>query len=123
VSLLSLIPSTQILPTANKATKAVFDSGKHVSYHIRSIADCQQSTKSSAIFKLVIGRGAGGKKRYDYEAESAKHAGGFLYSHSLRVLMLGQFLGEIVAQIWTLKNSVDRTSGTFKSSRRSRHVG
>ncbi|KAJ7885095.1 stress-activated map kinase interacting protein 1-domain-containing protein [Mycena olivaceomarginata] len=89
-----------ILPTANKATKAVFDSGKHVSYHIRSIADCQQSTKSSAIFKLVIGRGAGGKKRYDYEAES-----------------------EIVAQIWTLKNSVDRTSGTFKSSRRSRHVG
>ncbi|KAJ6571979.1 stress-activated map kinase interacting protein 1-domain-containing protein [Mycena capillaripes] len=92
-----------ILPTANKATKAVFDSGKHVSYHIRSIADCQQSTKSSAIFKLVIGR-ASGKKRYDYEAESAKHA------------------GEIVAQIWTLKNSVDR-SGTIRSSRRSRQVG
>ncbi|KAJ7138493.1 stress-activated map kinase interacting protein 1-domain-containing protein [Mycena crocata] len=92
-----------ILPTANKAGKAVFDSGKHVSYHIRSIADCQQSTKSSAIFKLVLGR-AGGKKRYDYEAESAKHA------------------GEIVAQIWTLKNSVDR-SGTLKSSRRSRAVG
>ncbi|KAJ7698740.1 stress-activated map kinase interacting protein 1-domain-containing protein [Mycena rosella] len=92
-----------ILPTANKATKAVFDSGKHVSYHIRSIADCQQSTKSSAIFKLVLGR-AGGKKRYDYEAESAKHA------------------SEIVAQIWTLKNSVDR-SGTIKSSRRSRAVG
>ncbi|KAJ6461981.1 stress-activated map kinase interacting protein 1-domain-containing protein [Mycena vulgaris] len=92
-----------ILPTANKATKAVFDSGKHVSYHIRSIAECQQSTKSSAIFKLVIGR-AGGKKRYDYEAESAKHA------------------SEIVAQIWTLKSSVDR-SGTVKSSRRSRHAG
>ncbi|KAJ7931142.1 stress-activated map kinase interacting protein 1-domain-containing protein [Mycena leptocephala] len=91
-----------ILPTANKATKAVFDSGKHVSYNIRSIADCQQSTKSSAIFKLVIGR-ASGKKRYDYEAESAKHA------------------GEIVAQIWTLKNSVDK-SATLKS-RRSRHVG
>ncbi|KAJ7649389.1 stress-activated map kinase interacting protein 1-domain-containing protein [Mycena polygramma] len=51
----------------------VFDSSKHVSYHIRSIADWQQSTKSSAIFKLVIGR-ASGKKRYDYEAESAKHA-------------------------------------------------
>ncbi|KAF8217816.1 stress-activated map kinase interacting protein 1-domain-containing protein [Mycena galopus ATCC 62051] len=90
-----------ILPTANKATKAVFDSGKHVSYHIRSIADCQQSTKSSAIFKLVIGRGAGGKKRYDYEAESAKHA------------------SEIVAQITTLKNSVDK-SATLKA-RRSRH--
>ncbi|KAJ7484524.1 stress-activated map kinase interacting protein 1-domain-containing protein [Mycena latifolia] len=92
-----------ILPTANKATKAVFDSGKHLSYHIRSIAECQQSTKSSAIFKLVLGR-AGGKKRYDYEAESAKHA------------------SEIVAQIWTLKNSVER-SGTVKSSRRSRHGG
>ncbi|KAJ7723397.1 stress-activated map kinase interacting protein 1-domain-containing protein [Mycena metata] len=91
-----------ILPTANKATKAVFDSGKHVSYHIRSIADCQQSTKSSAIFKLVVG-GAHGKKRYDYEAESAKHA------------------SEIVAQIWTLKSSVDRSS-TIKSSRRSRHL-
>ncbi|KAJ7033204.1 stress-activated map kinase interacting protein 1-domain-containing protein [Mycena alexandri] len=91
-----------ILPTANKATKAVFDSGKHASYHIRSIADCQQSTKSSAIFKLVVG-GAHGKKRYDYEAESAKHA------------------SEIVAQIWTLKSSVDRSS-TIKSSRRSRHL-
>ncbi|CAK5282393.1 unnamed protein product [Mycena citricolor] len=91
-----------ILPTANKATKAVFDSGKHVSYHIRSIADCQQSTKSSAIFKLVLGR-SGGKKRYDYEAESPKHA------------------SEIVAQIWQLKNSMDR-SGTLKASRRSRHV-
>ncbi|KAJ7154693.1 stress-activated map kinase interacting protein 1-domain-containing protein [Mycena filopes] len=94
-----------ILPTANKATKAVFDSGKHVSYHIRSIADCQQSTKSSAIFKLVVGGGGGahGKKRYDYEAESARHA------------------SEIVAQIWTLKSSVDRSS-TVKSSRRSRHL-
>ncbi|KAJ6500564.1 stress-activated map kinase interacting protein 1-domain-containing protein [Mycena sanguinolenta] len=90
-----------ILPTANKATKAVFDSGKHVSYHIRSIADCQQSTKSSAIFKLLIGRGSGGKKRYDYEAETAKHA------------------GEIVAQIIALKNSLDK-SATLKA-RRSRH--
>ncbi|KAJ6616405.1 stress-activated map kinase interacting protein 1-domain-containing protein [Mycena sp. CBHHK59/15] len=82
-----------ILPTANKATKAVFDSGKHASYHIRSIADCQQSTKSSSIFKL----------RYDYEAESAKHA------------------SEIVATIRSLKVSLDR-SGTINRSRRSRHV-
>ncbi|KAJ7606584.1 stress-activated map kinase interacting protein 1-domain-containing protein [Mycena polygramma] len=82
-----------ILPTANKVTKVVFDSGKHVSYHIRNIADCQQLTKSSAIFKLVIGR-ASGKKRYDYEAESAKHA------------------------------SMDtEESGTLKASRRSRAVG
>ncbi|KAJ7662023.1 stress-activated map kinase interacting protein 1-domain-containing protein [Mycena polygramma] len=82
-----------ILPTANKVTKVVFDSGKHVSYHIRNIADCQQSTKSSAIFKLVIGR-ASGKKRYDYEAESVKHA------------------------------SMDtEESGTLKASRRSRAVG
>ncbi|KAJ7637009.1 stress-activated map kinase interacting protein 1-domain-containing protein [Roridomyces roridus] len=92
-----------ILPTTNKATKAVFDSGKHVSYHIRSIVDCQQSTKSSALFKLLLVR-SGGKKRYDYEAESAKHA------------------SEIVAQIWTLKNSLERSS-TVKMSRRSRHAG
>ncbi|KAF7291898.1 hypothetical protein MIND_01215100 [Mycena indigotica] len=92
-----------IIPTANKATKAVFDSGKHLSYHIRSIADCQQSTKSSALFKLVLGRsGSSGKKRYDYEAESPKHA------------------SEIVAQIWSLKNSADNRVGT-RSLRRSRH--
>ncbi|KAF7323684.1 hypothetical protein MKEN_00589200 [Mycena kentingensis (nom. inval.)] len=94
-----------IIPTANKATKAVFDSGKHLSYHIRSIADCQQSTKSSALFKLVLGRsGSSGKKRYDYEAESPKHA------------------SEIVAQIWSLKNSADNKLGS-RSMRRSRHVG
>nr|GAT49474.1 predicted protein [Mycena chlorophos] len=94
-----------ILPTANKATKAVFDSGKHLSYHIRSIADCQQSTKSSALFKLVLGRsGSSAKKRYDYEAESPKHA------------------SEIVAQIWSLKNSADNRVGS-RSLRRSRHGG
>ncbi|KAJ7255218.1 stress-activated map kinase interacting protein 1-domain-containing protein [Mycena rebaudengoi] len=92
-----------ILPTANKATKAVFDSGKHVSYHIRSIGDCQQSAKNSSIFKLVLGR-SGGNKRYDYEAESAKHA------------------SEIVSTILSLKSSLDR-SPTVNRSRRSRHAG
>lgn len=61
------------MPVANKA-KAVFDSGKTSSYHIKSIADCQQSTKASSIFKLVLNRGAG-NKRYDFEAESPKLAG------------------------------------------------
>lgn len=57
---------------SNKA-KAVFDSGKTWSYHIKSIVDCQQSTKSSATFRLVLNR-ASANKRYDYEAESAKLA-------------------------------------------------
>ena len=64
------------MPSANKA-KAVFDHGKTSSYHIKSIADCQQSQKSSA-FKLVLNR-ASGNKRYDFEAESPKMAGMCLF--------------------------------------------
>jgi len=75
-----LTPSTiaptkmrQIMPSANKA-RAVFDNGKTSSYHIKSIADCQQSAKTSSIFKLILNRGAG-NKRYDFEAESPRLAG------------------------------------------------
>jgi len=60
------------MPSTNKA-KAVFDNVKTSSYHIKSIAGCHQSTKSSSIFKLVVNRD-GGVKRYDFEAESAKLA-------------------------------------------------
>lgn len=63
------------MPSTNKA-KAVFDNPKTTSYHIGSIADCQQSTKTSSIFKLVFLKRAGGHKRYDFEAESPKLAGG-----------------------------------------------
>lgn len=64
------------MPSTNKA-KAVFDhGGKTSSYHIKSIADCQQSQKSSALFKLVLNR-ASGNKRYDFEAESPKLAGAY----------------------------------------------
>ncbi|KAJ7148646.1 hypothetical protein C8R43DRAFT_1088314 [Mycena crocata] len=82
-----------ILPTANKAGKAVFD---RVS---RTAGSRLRARRSSS---LCWARG--GKKRYNYEAECAKHA------------------GEIVAQIWTLKASVDM-SATLESSRRSRAVG
>ena len=61
------------MPSANRA-RAVFDSGKTSSYHIKSIADCQQSAKTSSIFKIILNRGAG-NKRYDFEAESPKMAG------------------------------------------------
>jgi len=90
-----------IMPSASKA-KAVFDSGKTLSYHIKSIADCQQSAKSSALFKLVLGR-AGGNKRYDFEAENPKVA------------------SEIVQTIRGLKAALER-SGTVNKSRRSRHA-
>ena len=60
------------MPTANKA-KNVFDNGKTNSYHIKSIADCQQSAKSSA-FKLILARGSR-NKRYDFEADNPKIAG------------------------------------------------
>ncbi|KAF9493758.1 SIN1-domain-containing protein [Pleurotus eryngii] len=90
-----------IMPSANKA-KNVFDSGRTLSYHIKSIADCQQSTKSSSIFRLVVNRSSG-KKQYDYEAESPKYA------------------NEIVQKVRALKSTVER-SGTVNRSRRSRHV-
>ena len=64
----------QVMPSTNKA-KAVFDSGKTSSYHIKSIADCQQSATTPSIFKLILTRGAK-SKRYDFEAESPKYAGG-----------------------------------------------
>ncbi|KAG6916070.1 hypothetical protein DXG01_008544 [Tephrocybe rancida] len=90
-----------IMPSTKKAMKTVFDSGKTSSYHIKSIADCQQSTKTSSAFKLVLNRG-GANKRYDFEAESP------------------QLAGEIVQTIKSLKASLDR-SGTVVKSRRSRH--
>ncbi|KAF8804772.1 hypothetical protein BYT27DRAFT_7194364 [Phlegmacium glaucopus] len=90
-----------IMPSTNKA-KAVFDSGKTSSYHIKSIADCQQSATTPSIFKLILTRGAK-NKRYDFEAESPKYA------------------AEIVQTIKNLKVALER-SGTVNRSRRSRHV-
>lgn len=63
----------QIMPSSNKA-KAVFDSGKTTSFHIKSVVACQQSAKSSSIFKLVV-QHDNRNKRYDFEAESPKLAG------------------------------------------------
>ncbi|KAF5351261.1 hypothetical protein D9756_008465 [Leucocoprinus leucothites] len=91
-----------IMPSSNKA-KNVFDSGRTSSYHIKTIADCQQSSKSSSTFKIVLTRGGGTTKRYDFEAENPKMA------------------SEIVATIRGLKSSLER-SGTVNKSRRSRQV-
>ncbi|TCD68157.1 hypothetical protein EIP91_011435 [Steccherinum ochraceum] len=64
-----------IMPQANKA-KNVFDNGKTASYDIKSIVACQQSSKNSATFKLVVHRGDTERnKRYEFEAESPKLAG------------------------------------------------
>lgn len=73
---LSLHPApcpAQIIPTVTKA-KHVFDSGKTSSYHLKSVVACQQSSKSSATFKLVVHSGADRNKRYEFEAESPKLA-------------------------------------------------
>ncbi|KAH8813420.1 stress-activated map kinase interacting protein 1-domain-containing protein [Flagelloscypha sp. PMI_526] len=47
-------------------------SAKTESFHIKSIADCQQSGKSQA-FKIVLNSASGGKRR-EYEAETPKLA-------------------------------------------------
>jgi len=90
------------MPSSNKA-KNVFDSGRTSSYHIKTIVDCQQSSKSSSVFKLVLTRGGGTTKRYDFEAENSKMA------------------ADIVQTIKSLKNSLER-SGTIHKSRRSRQI-
>jgi target of rapamycin complex 2 subunit MAPKAP1 len=66
----------QIMPTANKAAKAVFDSGKTSSYHINSVVSCQNGKSSSAAFRIIVHRVSrdGGNKRYEFEAESPKVA-------------------------------------------------
>jgi len=64
------------MPTANKAAKAVFDSGKTSSFHINSVVSCQSAKSSSAVFRIVVHRD-GGNKRYEFEAESAKLASAF----------------------------------------------
>ena len=61
------------MPSANKA-RGVFDSGKTVSYNIKSVVNCSQSSKASSNFKLIVKRD-GGDKRYDFEAESSRIAG------------------------------------------------
>lgn len=91
-----------IMPMSNKA-KHVFDSGKTSSYHLKSVVACQQSSKDSSTFKLVVHSNAERDKRYDFEAESPKLA------------------YEIVQTIRALKISVERP-GTIKQSRRSRQV-
>ncbi|KAI0030353.1 stress-activated map kinase interacting protein 1-domain-containing protein [Vararia minispora EC-137] len=89
---------------SNKA-KAVFESGKTSSHHIKSVVSCAQADKSSATFRIVVHRVSrdGGNKRYEFEAENPASA------------------YEIVATIKSLKSSIDRQS-TIKA-RRSKHIG
>ncbi|KAH8118678.1 SIN1-domain-containing protein [Phellopilus nigrolimitatus] len=63
-----------IMPSQTKA-RGVFDSGRTVSFNIKSVAGCNQSAKASASFKIIFKRD-GGDKRYDFEAESARLARG-----------------------------------------------
>jgi hypothetical protein len=99
-----------------------------LSYHINSIAGCQQSTKSSSTFKLIFNRD-GAIKRYDFEAESPKLAGtSCRLSCDLRVdfdctkcVCVCMLSGEIVQTLKGLKSVVDRSNSSNKS-RRSRHV-
>ncbi|KAF8630237.1 hypothetical protein AX15_003038 [Amanita polypyramis BW_CC] len=91
-----------IMPS-NRA-KAVFDNAKTSSYHINSIAQCKQSTKMTSIFKLVLNGRGSGNKRYDFEAETPRHA------------------AEIVSTINSLRSALER-SGTVNRSRRSKHIG
>ena len=72
----------KIMPS-NRA-KAVFDTAKTSSYHISSIAQCKQSTKMTSVFKLVLA----GDKRYDFEAESPKHAGTWYLVRLLRAWLM-----------------------------------
>ncbi|PIL27348.1 hypothetical protein GSI_10495 [Ganoderma sinense ZZ0214-1] len=91
-----------IIPTVTKA-KHLFDSGKTSSYHLKSVVACQQSSKNSATFKLVVHSEADRNKRYEFEAESPKLA------------------AEIVNTIRQLKTTLEKPGG--KASRRNTRIG
>ncbi|KAI0826522.1 stress-activated map kinase interacting protein 1-domain-containing protein [Trametes gibbosa] len=95
--------ATCIIPTATKA-KHVFDSGKTSSYHLKSVVTCSQSSKNSAMFKLIVHSGAETSKRYEFEAESPKLA------------------AEIVSTIRALKSAMEKPGGG-KASRRNTRIG
>jgi hypothetical protein len=110
------------MPSSNKA-RAVFDSGKTTSFHIKSVVACQQASKSSSIFKLVV-QHDNRNKRYDFEAESSKLAGmsfPSLSPFSVHSYLFTVDLAEIVQNIRGLKTALER-SGTVNRSRRSRQV-
>ncbi|KAH9896673.1 SIN1-domain-containing protein [Cubamyces lactineus] len=92
-----------IIPTVSKA-KHVFDSGKTSSYHLKSVVTCSQSSKNSAMFKLIVHSGADRSKRYEFEAESPKLA------------------AEIVSTIRALKSAMEKPGGG-KTSRRNTRIG
>ncbi|TBU24321.1 stress-activated map kinase interacting protein 1-domain-containing protein [Dichomitus squalens] len=98
-----LTVTNKIIPTVTKA-KHVFDSGKTSSYHLKSVVACQQSSKNSSTFKLVVHSGADRNKRYEFEAESPKLA------------------GEIVSTIRALKSAMEKPGGG-KASRRNTRIG
>ncbi|KAH8998175.1 stress-activated map kinase interacting protein 1-domain-containing protein [Lactarius akahatsu] len=97
-------PYIHIMPTANKAAKAVFDNGKTSSYHINSFFSCQTGKTPSSAFRFVVRRGDGGHKRYEFEAENPKLA------------------NEIVQTIKGLKSALERTGSITGKARRIKHL-
>lgn len=63
-----------IMPATNNG-------GKTYSYHIKAIAACEQSTKYTSIFKLVLHRTARSQRRFDFEAETPKLASAWTISY------------------------------------------
>jgi hypothetical protein len=63
--------TTQIIPSA---TKALLDSLKTSSYHIKTVLECSMPKKDSSTVRLVIQRDDSTKKRYDFEADSRASA-------------------------------------------------
>lgn len=51
------------------ATKALLESAKTSSYHIKTVINCILTKKDAASVKMIVRRD-GGNKRYDFEAES-----------------------------------------------------
>ncbi|KAF5343840.1 hypothetical protein D9756_011337 [Leucocoprinus leucothites] len=124
--------STYIMPSSNKA-KNVFDSGRTSSYHIKTIADCQQSSKSSSTFKIVLTRGGGTTKRYDFEAENPKMASeivatirGLKSSLERSGLLPAWTAGKLVEpprNVWTFLDEVDTSNGQESSIGKMEQIG
>lgn len=117
------------------ATKALLDSMKTSSYHIKSVVLCVVSKKGGAGVKLIV-RKHDGTKRYDFEADTPALAGTFfvlLFALYLFIIRVHQSLtrrlfdvAEIFTTIKTLQKAhqMERSGTQHKSkSKRSRASG
>jgi hypothetical protein len=70
-----------LLPAENRG---MFDVGKTISYHVSAIVECRVSKRSKNNFKVLVQKDRR-VKRYDFEGESVKQTGTFIFADAKRL--------------------------------------